>query len=294
MAERGSAIARLKTWPQHLLPQHGLTRLANAASNSRWLARPLIAGFSRLYPVRLDECQTPPGGFDRFDTFFTRSLKPGVRRFPDDPQALASPCDGTISQIGEIERGRIIQAKGRRFSVAELLGVPEWAESFEAGRFATIYLAPHDYHRVHMPLAGQLIGDVRIPGRLFSVSANTSLAVDRLFARNERMVAMFSTAYGPVAVVMVAAMLVAGIGTAWGEEHDLRPGKTIRKREFDPPVALHRGAELGRFHWGSTVVVLTRRDAPAWNHDLGPGQRIRLGAQLSEQSPGTSSHSNSR
>jgi len=176
--------ARLKSWPQYLLPQHGLTRLANAASNSRWLARPLIGAFSRLYPVRLDECERPPGGFDRFDAFFTRHLRAGARSFPDDPQAIASPCDGTLSQIGSIDRGEVIQAKGRRFSVAALLGQAEWAEAFASGRFATIYLAPHDYHRVHMPVTGSLIGDARIPGRLFSVSNATSLAVDRLYARN--------------------------------------------------------------------------------------------------------------
>lgn len=281
MAERGATAARLKTWPQYLLPQHGLTRVANAASNSRWLARPLISTFSRLYPVRLDECQAPAGGFDRFDAFFTRHLKPGVRTFPDDPDAFASPCDGTISRIGTIERGTIIQAKGRRFSVEALLGIPEWADAFGAGRFATIYLAPHDYHRVHMPIAGSLVGDARIPGRLFSVSQTTSQAVDRLYARNERMTALFETRQGPVAVVMVAAMLVAGIETAWDHADDRRPGRSIRKRAFDPPVNLARGEELGCFHWGSTVIVLTGSDAVPWSEDLGPGQRIRLGAKLS-------------
>lgn len=273
-------MARLRAWPQYLLPQHGLTRLANAASNSRWLARPLIGAFTRMYPVRMDECALPPTGFDRFDAFFTRSLKPGVRRFPDDPDALASPCDGTISQIGAVENGRIIQAKGKWFSIDELLGVPEWADHFNAGRFATIYLAPHDYHRVHMPLAGDLAGDIRIPGRLFSVSAGTSLAVDRLFARNERMAALFETCHGPVAVVMVAAMLVAGIETAWDPDGDRRPGKAIRKRAFDPLPHLERGAPLGSFHWGSTVIVLTGNKAPRWDGALAAGQRIQLGAKL--------------
>jgi len=280
VVERGATTARLRTWPQYLLPQQGLTRLANAASNSRWLARPLISAFTRLYPVRMNECLVPPSGFDRFDAFFTRSLKPGVRRFPDDPDALASPCDGTISQIGAVEDGHIIQAKGKWFSVDELLAVPEWAEKFSAGRFATIYLAPHDYHRVHMPVSGSLTADIRIPGRLFSVSANTSLAVDRLFARNERMAALFETCHGPVAVVMVAAMLVAGIETAWDPGGDRRPGTSIRKRAFDPPVSLERGGALGCFHWGSTVIVLTGNTAPAWQETLAAGQRIELGAKL--------------
>lgn len=275
-------MSRWKTWPQHLLPQHGLTRVANAASNSRWLRRALIGSFSRLYPVRLDECRTPEGGFECFDAFFTRELKPGAREFPQDPKALASPCDGIISQIGAIDGGRIIQAKGRDFNVDELLGGPEWTGHFNAGRFATIYLAPHDYHRVHMPLDGRLVADVRIPGKLFSVSAATSRAIDRLYARNERMAAVFETEYGTVAVVMVAAMLVAGISTSWDPGDHPRPGKAVRKRSFDPPVSLVRGDELGRFHWGSTVIVLTGNDAPAWNPALGPDQRIRLGARLSE------------
>lgn len=272
--------ARLKSWPQYLLPQHGLTRLATAAANSRWLARPLIGAFSKLYPVRLDECQCPAGGFDRFDAFFTRHLRAGVRSFPDDPDAIVSPCDGTLSRIGSIDQGDVIQAKGRRFSVEALLGAAEWAAAFDTGRFATIYLAPHDYHRVHMPIAGSLVADARIPGRLFSVSHATSLVVDRLYARNERMVAVFETAHGPVAVVMVAAMLVAGIETVWDHPEDRRPASTMRKRTFDTPVGLERGAQLGCFHWGSTVIVLTGSTAPAWDERLGPGQQIRLGTAL--------------
>ena len=270
-----------KTWPQHILPQHGLTRVANAASNSRWLRRALIGSFSRLYPVNLDECQRPDKGFECFDDFFTRELKPGVREYPAKAGTLASPCDGTISQIGSVDQGSIIQAKGRQFTVEELLGGPEWADRFSTGRFATIYLAPHDYHRVHMPLGGKLVADIRIPGKLFSVSASTSRAIERLYARNERMAAVFETQYGPVAVVMVAAMLVAGISTTWDPDDDPRPGKSVRKRSFDSPVAMARGDELGRFHWGSTVIVLTGADAPAWNPALGSDQRIRLGAALS-------------
>ena len=280
MAERGALSARLKTWPQFLLPQHGLTRLANRASNSRWLARPLIASFSRLYPVRLDECETPATGFDRFDAFFTRQLKPGVRSFPEDRDAIVSPCDGTLSQIGSISSGDMIQAKGRKFSVEALLGVPDWAETFQDGRFATIYLAPHDYHRVHMPITSSLVGEARIPGRLFSVSQATSRTVDRLYARNERMAALFQTAHGPIAVVMVAAMLVAGIETVWDRSGTRRPGKSVRQQFFDPPVKLERGDELGCFHWGSTVIVLTGRDAPAWDERLGPEQRVCLGKAL--------------
>ncbi|MGK7296961.1 MAG: archaetidylserine decarboxylase [Candidatus Wenzhouxiangella sp. M2_3B_020] len=272
---------RLKVWPQYLLPQRGLTRLATAASNSRWLAPALIGGFRRLYPVRLDECTVPEAGFGRFDDFFTRALKPGARAFPADPDVIVSPCDGTLSQAGAIDSGRIIQAKGRTFTAAELLADAAAAEPFADGRFATIYLAPHDYHRVHMPFPGRLVSDARIPGRLFSVSDATGRVVDRLFARNERLVATFETGFGPAAVVLVAAMLVAGISTVWDDPADRRPRRTVRRRRFDEPRAMKRGDELGRFHWGSTVIVLTPKDAPEWLPTITPGARMRLGQALS-------------
>lgn len=279
MPEKAPLRLRLRTWPQHLLPQHGLTRLANAASNARWLARPLIGAFTRLYPVRLDECQAPEHGFATFDAFFTRPLRPGVRTWPRG-DAIASPCDGTLSQAGRIESGRLVQAKGRHFTAAALLADPGWAEALGDGHFATIYLAPGDYHRVHMPFDGRLVGEARVPGRLFSVSEATGRTVDRLYARNERLVAWFETEHGPAAVVMVAAMLVAGIETAWDPGGATRPGSTPRQQRFDPGVTLARGAELGRFHWGSTVVVLTSPGAPAWHDDLHPGRRMRLGEAM--------------
>lgn len=281
MRERIPLRTRLKVWPQYLLPQRGLTRLATSASNSRWLAPALIGGFRRLYPVRIDECAVPEAGFDRFDAFFTRALKPGARAFPPDPDVIASPCDGTLSQAGAIDSGRIIQAKDRSFTAAELLADAEAAASFADGRFATIYLAPHDYHRVHMPFPGRLVADARIPGRLFSVSDATSRVVDRLFARNERLVAMFETPFGPAAVVLVAAMLVAGISTVWDDPADRRPGRSIRRRRFDEPRPMRRGDELGRFHWGSTVVLLTPKNAPAWLPSITPGAPVRLGQALS-------------
>jgi phosphatidylserine decarboxylase len=281
--EKAPLADRLRTWPQHLLPQHGLTRLANAASNSRWLARPLISAFSRLYPVRLDECNAPAAGFATFDAFFTRSLRAGVRSWPEDA-AIASPCDGTLSQAGRIEHGSLLQAKGRTFSAAELLADADWAETLSGGRFATIYLAPGDYHRVHMPFEGELVGEIRVPGRLFSVSHATGRTIDRLYARNERMIALFETHFGPAAVVMVAAMLVAGIEVAWDRGGVRRPGRSRRHRRFDTPRPMALGAELGRFHWGSTVIVLTPEAAPTWNDDLLPGRRMCLGEAMTGNS----------
>jgi len=274
-------LDHLRTLPQHLLPQQLLTAGANRISNSHLLARPLIAGFRRLFDIDLSEYQVPEQGFSCFNEFFTRALKDDARTFPEDRATIACPCDGTISQIGRVEQGRLLQAKGRDYSLEELLADPDWAQRLDRGRFATIYLAPYDYHRVHLPFDGELQRELRIPGRLFSVSATTARTVDRLFARNERVVALFQTEYGPAAVVMVAAMLVAGIETPWSGPEATRPGKQVQSRDFVPPRPMRRGDELGRFHWGSTVIVVTGADAPAWQENLAAGQQVRLGQPLS-------------
>jgi len=276
-----SGFDYVRTLPQRLLPQQLLTAAANRASNSSVLARPLIAGFRRLFDINLAEYQVPAQGFACFNEFFTRALKEDARIFPDDRRTIACPCDGRISQLGRVEQGRLLQAKGRDFSLTELLADAAWARRLDGGHFATIYLAPYDYHRVHLPFDGRLRRELRVPGRLFSVSATTARTVDRLFARNERMVTLFDTEHGPAAVVMVAAMLVAGIETPWSGPDATRPGKQLQMRDFDPPRSMRRGEELGRFHWGSTVVLVTSAQAPAWRDALQPDQRVRLGQPLS-------------
>lgn len=281
MRAEASLSDRIRTLPQHLLPQQLLTAAANRISNSRRLARPLIAGFRRVFDIDLAEYRVPEQGFACFNEFFTRALKDDARTFPEDRDTIACPCDGTISQIGRIEQGRLLQAKGRHYRLSELLVDEDWARDLDGGRFATIYLAPHDYHRVHMPFDGDLRRELRVPGRLFSVSAATTRTVDRLFARNERMVALFDTEHGPAAVVMVAAMLVAGIETPWSGPDATRPEKRVKARDFDPPRPMQRGGELGRFHWGSTVVLVTSANAPAWHGERAAGQRVRLGQALS-------------
>ena len=275
-------VEKLKVLPQYLLPQKGLTRLANAISNSRVLARPMISGFRRVFDVSLNEYQVPAEGFPTFDAFFTRALKPDARTFPENPETIACPCDGAISQLGDLNAGRLLQAKGRDYALAELLGSDDWARALDGGRFATVYLAPFDYHRVHMPFAARLVREIRIPGRLFSVSHATTRHVDRLFARNERMVALCETQYGPAAVVMVAAMLVAGIETVWDGAERTRPGAETHDRDLDD-LNLARGDELGCFHWGSTVIMVTPPGAPAWRQSLNSGQRVRLGQPLSRE-----------
>ncbi len=292
MPDPASPLTRLGVSLQHLLPQRALTALAHRVSNARagWVRRPLIAGFRSLYDVNLDEAVVPDEGFESFNAFFTRALKPDARPLADIGGGLLCPCDGTLSQAGSITAGdrggRIVQAKGRDYSVAELLADADAAKDFSGGRFATIYLAPYDYHRVHVPCDATLRTELRVPGRLFSVSDATSRNIDRLFARNERMVALFDTPHGPMAVVMVAAMLVAGIETVWDAGLRLRPERGVTRIEFEPSVPLSAGAELGRFHWGSTVIVLTGRNAPGWIDGLEPGRRMRLGEALTGRMAG--------
>ena len=278
-----SLADRIAVWPQYLVPQRLLTNLAWRLSRSTrpWIRRPLIGGFQRLFAVNLSEAaELDPARYPSFNAFFTRALAADARPLAAESHLLISPCDGTVSQLGRTTDGQLIQAKGMGYAADALLGSEEWAKPFRDGRFITIYLAPSDYHRVHAPIAGRPIAECRIPGRLFSVSARTSRAVPGLFARNERMAVLLETDHGPVAVVMVAAMLVAGIETVWGGPHDRRPGTEPRLRELNAP-RLARGAELGRFHWGSTVIVLTPPDFPDWERKLAPGSKIRLGQALS-------------
>jgi len=282
-----SLADRLAVWPQYLLPQRLLTSLANQISNAKrpWIRAPLIGGFRRLFPVNLDEAAQPdPSAYDSFNDFFTRALHKDARPLAAEAHRLISPCDGTLSQLGTVKDGRLIQAKGIDYSADDLLGSSELAARFADGHFMTIYLAPYDYHRVHAPISGVPVEETRIPGRLFSVSTRTSQAIPGLFARNERMVVVLDTVQGPVAVVMVAAMLVAGIETVWNKAGPYRPGQVLLRKQLKTP-ALARGEELGRFHWGSTVIVLTPSSFPAWMSELVPGTRMRLGQALTPAEP---------
>ena len=279
---KGPLSVRLLVWPQYVLPQKLLTALAWRLSvcRWRWFNQPFIRLFIRLFGVDLTEARRKhPGEYDCFNDFFTRSMSEGARPIADERHRMVCPSDGTISQLGRLTGDTILQAKGIDYTAEDLLGSAERAERFADGHFITVYLSPRDYHRVHAPIAGRVVEEVRVPGRLFSVSANTTLAVPRLFARNERMVAIIETDHGPVAVVMVAAMLVAGIETVWGGPEDRRPGPESQARRIEDHP-LERGGELGRFHWGSTVIVLTPKDFPAWTPDLFPGDRVRMGQAL--------------
>lgn len=276
---------------QYLAPQHLLSRTAGliADSTSEPVKSRLIHWFIRRYGVDMAEAVEPePDAYDSFNAFFTRALKPGARPLSGGESTVIAPADGVLSQHGRIQRGRLIQAKGQSFSAAELTCEPEdQIQPFEQGLFATIYLAPRDYHRVHMPLAGTLEKMTFIPGRLFSVNPATAASVPRLFARNERVVAWFRTHWGPMAVVLVGAMIVAGIETVWAGRV-ARGGNRRRVLNYssagNKTISLERGDEMGRFHLGSTVIVLLPRGRFEPDPSLAFSRTMRLGNALASGS----------
>jgi phosphatidylserine decarboxylase len=276
------SFGRLFVWFQYLLPQHALSRLVLRATRVRtpWFKNWLVRGFLKLYPIDMTEAaQGDPLSFGSFNEFFTRALKPGVRAIAADPKTIACPVDGTISEAGNIDGEHLLQAKGRSFSLTELLAAQPWARSFEGGSFATIYLAPFNYHRVHMPLRGDLEDTVYVPGRLFSVNAVTASLVPRLFARNERVLTLFDTAFGQVALVMVGALNVGSMATVWAG--DITPAaRRVITRLPAQEVSLEKGEELGRFNMGSTVILLFQQDRARWLGDVRGGAIVRLGQSL--------------
>ncbi len=270
-------VALLYCLPQHLLSRclYFLTRrrLPGVTSLIRW--------FVRSYGVDLHEAaESDAANYATFNAFFTRALRPGARTIADLPQGLVSPVDGTVSEIGRIESGRVLQAKGIDYELAALLGGDIDPAPFVDGAFATLYLSPRDYHRVHMPCAGTLQAMSCVPGRLFSVAPHTVASVPRLFTRNERVACQFQTTLGPLAMVLVGAINVAAIETVW---HGLVTPPHRRRTQHwhyqDTPPTFSAGQEMGRFNMGSTVIVL----APAsvqWLPQLTQGTAVRLGEVL--------------
>ncbi|WP_220804172.1 archaetidylserine decarboxylase [Pseudomonas sp. NCCP-436] len=278
---------RLFILSQYLLPHHLLSRLIGCVAECRigWLKNRLISWFVRQYQVDMSQAQIEdPRAYEHFNAFFTRALKDGARPLDQTPGAVLCPADGAISQLGSIEHGRIFQAKGHSFSATELLGGDaERAAPFMGGQFATVYLSPRDYHRVHMPLTGTLKEMIYVPGRLFSVNQTTAENVPELFARNERVVCLFDTERGPMAVVLVGAMIVASVETVWAGLVT-PPRRALRSTRYDAearaPIELAKGAELGRFKLGSTAIVLFGPNQVRWAEELGSGSAVRMGQLL--------------
>lgn len=266
---------------QTLLPHRALSAIVRRAA--RWTWSPwkslLIRQVVRRYRVDLSEAAQPDlSAYPHFDAFFTRALQPGARPLDPDPAVLLCPADGRISQAGRIDAGRLLQAKGRDFTAAELLADAVAADAYREGVFVTVYLSPRDYHRVHMPLDGALVETVHVPGRLFSVAPSAVAAIPRLFARNERLVCHFEGDRGPFAVVMVGALLVSGISSVWGGAEVPPYARRIMRRGWrDRGIRLPRGAEMARFHMGSTVIVLLPTGAAALADDLHPERAVRMG-----------------
>lgn len=271
---------RLMTVPQYLLPQHALSRLVGklAASKTPWLKDAFICRFAARYQVDMSEAAQPDlSQYACFNDFFTRPLKAGARTINAQADSIVCPADGAVSQLGPITGDQVFQAKGHSYSLSDLLASEADAKAFENGHFATIYLSPRDYHRVHMPFAGTLTKSVYVPGDLFSVNTRTAENVPNLFARNERLVAHFDTELGPMVVILVGAMIVASIETVWG---GLEPiGNQVRVSKPDN-VQLAKGDEMGRFLLGSTAIVLFGKDVVAWQKDLAAGSAVRMGNVL--------------
>ena len=268
----------------YVLPHRLLSSLARALAYStnpsvkQWL----IDTVTRKFGVDLSEAAEPdPRAYPSFNAFFTRALKPGARVPDPDPNALLMPADGHISQCGDIVDGRIFQAKGQSYTAAELLGDAEAAKPFADGLFATVYLSPRDYHRVHMPWTGTLRETVHVPGRLFSVGTDAVANVPRLFARNERLVCHFDTDFGPMAVVMVGALLVSGVETVWSGEEIPAYGHAIARKDYrGKGIVLERSAEMARFNYGSTVIVLLPPGVASLAPSLDAETAVRLGERL--------------
>ena len=277
-------MSRLFIFLQYLLPQHLLSRLTGKLAAGTFLKNFLIRIFIKRYRVDLSEAEiTDPAQFENFNAFFTRALKPGARPLPTEDNVILCPADGAISEIGPIEEDLILQAKGRYYSTAQLLADEAFAEKFRGGNFATIYLSPRDYHRVHIPLEGTLVKTTYVPGDLFSVNRVTADSVPDLFARNERLVCLFDTPVGAMAVVLVGAMIVAGIETVWSGEVCPSKIKTVSHTDYaehSPPVQLATGAELGRFKLGSTAIVLFEPGAVALEPELSADTPVQMGQIL--------------
>ena len=285
MTESLSRADRANAWLQEHLPQHALSGLMHRLTRITWrpFKNTLIRGFSRLYDIDLTEAASAdPDAYPNFNAFFTRALRDGARPLAPGETVIASPVDGLIGQIGAIQGTSLIQAKGRSFSLLELLGGDAaLTETFAGGNYAVIYLSPRDYHRIHMPLAGALLRTGYIPGRLFSVNEATVRAVPNLYARNERLITVFDTGAGPMAVILVGAIFVGSMQTVWSGVVTPPYRQVPEWHRFgEDSVRLARGAELGRFNMGSTVILLLPAGRTAWDAGAQAGAFMRMGQAL--------------
>ena len=281
-------MSRLFIFFQYLLPHHLLSRGVGILAQNHLLRKLFIRTFIKRYKVDLSQAKIQDvEKFENFNAFFTRELQADARPLPTAQGAIVCPADGAVSQLGDIADGNLLQAKGKHYSCQSLLaGDAQMAALFQSGKFATIYLSPSDYHRVHMPMAGILKKTIYVPGKLFSVNQTTAESVPNLFARNERLVCLFTTAAGPMAVILAGAMIVAGIDTVWAGEICPMAGKRdIQITDYSnqiPAVQLPLGGELGRFRLGSTAIVLFQHGAMKFESSLEATSSVAMGQLLGQ------------
>lgn len=285
--ESGELVSdRLFVLSQYVLPKQTLTALAGKAASARCggLTTKFIAWFVRRYGVNMSEAANPDiASYPTFNEFFSRALKPGARPLADAD--LISPVDGAISQLGPIRRDQIFQAKGHHYAITTLVGGDaQLAQRFEDGNFATLYLSPKDYHRIHMPCDGRLTRMIYVPGDLFSVNPATARGVPGLFARNERVVCVFESEHGPFVLTLVGATIVGSMATVWHGLVNPPRSKQVREWRYDDrQIVLKKGDEMGRFLLGSTVVMLFPKSDLRFNSAWAPESAIRMGEAMAQR-----------
>ena len=279
-----SVIEHILAGFQYILPQHFISRIVYALMRSevKWVKNLLIHQITRVAGIDVDEAISPdPADYPCFNAWFTRELKPGVRTFDEKPGAFLSPCDGRISETGSLTKTRILQAKGKDYSLEDLLAGDAVCSELVDGWFSTIYLSPKDYHRIHMPIDGKLVRMTHVPGRLFSVAPYTARRVPRLFARNERVISIFETDAGPLVMVLVGAMLVSSTETVWAGEITPNKNKNVTTKVYaNDDISLAKGEEMGRFNMGSTVILLVPAGALKNLENLGARDVVKVGQRL--------------
>lgn len=283
-------IERLAASIQRILPQKTMTALVYRLMRVRvpWVKNTLIRVIGRVVGIDLDEAKSAdPADYACFNDFFTRELKAGARPVDSDPLSLISPCDGRVSETGDLRGDRLLQAKGIDYKLDALLAGDDCCRALEGGSFFTIYLSPRDYHRVHMPLTGRLLRMIHVPGKLFSVAPYTVRQIPGLFARNERVICVFDGDHGPYAQVLVGAMMVGSMSTVWAGEVTPSPRNSVHLWDYsDQEIKLERGAEMGRFNMGSTVVTILPPAAVSTDSIWpAPGSPVRLGQRLARMNP---------
>jgi phosphatidylserine decarboxylase len=278
---------RLKVLPQYLLPQHGISRCLYALTRCSFKPgkNAGIRWFIGHYGVDMSIAEhSDPEAYPTFNAFFTRALKAGARPIDPNPSCVVSPVDGAVSQCGDIKEDRLFQAKSHVYTLKDLVaGDSALADKFRNGSFATLYLSPRDYHRIHMPVDGRVVKQIYVPGRLFAVNTYTARVVPRLFARNERVILEFDTALGPFVLILVGALNVGSMETVWTGQVTPSSQRQIRTWEFaadDPATRIQRGAEVGRFNMGSTVILLAPAERLNWLSDLTAGRAIKMGEAI--------------